>query len=171
MNKDEFRDLFTRYYNPLCNFAQSIVRDDAKAEDAVQDVFVAMWQVKETITDQEYIKAYLFKATKHKCIEYLRKMVSEQNLKDQMESRIQMSSSINIAEEADNYVLKEKLYNSIRQLPPKTKEVFSLSKLNGLTYSEIADKLNISVKTVENQMGRALRLLREMMKDNLINKK
>jgi len=75
-----------------------------------------------------------------------------------------MSSSINIDDEADKYVLKEKLFNSIRQLPPKCRDVFTMSKINGLTYSEIANELGISPKTVENQMGRALRLLREIMK-------
>ena len=61
-------------------------------------------------------------------------------------------------------MLKEKLFNSIRQLPPKCRDVFTMSKINGLTYSEIANELGISPKTVENQMGRALRLLREFMK-------
>lgn len=164
MTKQEFKKLFEQYYNPLCNFANAILYDSNKAEDAVQDVFVKMWQKKATVGGLENVKSYLFTATKNKCIEYLRKLKLDRKLSEENESRLEMSSSINIDDEADKYVLKEKLFNSIRQLPPKCRDVFTMSKINGLTYSEIADELGISPKTVENQMGRALRLLREMMK-------
>ena len=164
MTKQEFKKLFEQYYNPLCNFASTILYSSIKAEDAVQDVFIKMWQKKDTIGGLENVKAYLFTATKNKCFEYLRKLKLERKLSEENESRLEMSSSINIDDETDKYVLKEKLFNSIRQLPPKCRDVFTMSKINGLTYSEIADELGISPKTVENQMGRALRLLREIMK-------
>lgn len=163
MTKQEFKLLFEQYYNPLCNFANSILYDSAKAEDAVQDVFVKMWQKKDKIGGLENPKSYLFQATKNKCIEYLRKLKLDQKLSLENERRLEMSSSINSDDEAEKYVLKEKLFNSIRQLPPKCRNVFTMSKINGLTYSEIAEELGISPKTVENQIGRALRLLREMM--------
>ena len=163
MTKQEFKILFEQYYNPLCNFANTILYDSIKAEDAVQDVFVKMWQKKEKVRDLDNVKSYLFTSTKNKCIEYLRKLKLDRKLSEENESRLEMSSSINIDDEADKYVLKEKLFNSIRQLPPKCRDVFTMSKINGLTYSEIADELGISPKTVENQIGRALRLLREMM--------
>ena len=164
MTKQEFKKLFEQYYNPLCNFACTILYDSNKAEDAVQDVFVKMWQKKEKVGELEYVKSYLFTATRNKCIEYLRKLKLDRKLSEQNEKRLEMSSSMNIDDEAEKYVLKEKLFNSIRQLPPKCQEVFTMSKINGLTYSEIADELGISPKTVDNQIGRALRLLREMMK-------
>ncbi len=164
MTKQEFKKLFEQYYNPLCNFANTILYDSSKAEDAVQDIFVKMWQKKDTLGDLDNVKSYLFTATRNKCIEYLRKLKLDKKLSEENQSRLEMSSSINIDEEADKYVLKEKLFNSIRQLPPKCREVFTMSKINGLTYSEIADELGISPKTVDNQIGRAMRLLREMMK-------
>ena len=71
--------------------------------------------------------------------------------------------SYEITEESNNYLLKEQLIRSIRQLPPKCQEIFVLSKMNGLTYGEIAEELDLSVKTVENQIGRGLKLLREML--------
>ncbi len=163
MTKQDFKQLFEQYYNPLCNFANSILYDSTKAEDAVQDVFVKMWQKKESIEGMENLKSYLFRATRNKCIEYLRKLKLDQRLSEENARRIEVSSSINTDDEADKYLLKEKLFKSIRQLPPKCRNVFTLSKINGLTYNEIAEELDISPKTVENQMGRALRLLREMM--------
>ena len=163
MTKQDFKQLFEQYYNPLCNFANSILYDSTKAEDAVQDVFVKMWQKKDTLEDLEHLKSYLFRATKNKCIEYLRKLKLDQKLSEESARQLEVSSSINTDDEADKYLLKEKLFNSIRQLPPKCRDVFTMSKINGLTYNEIAEELGISSKTVENQMGRALRLLREMM--------
>lgn len=171
MNKEEFRDLFVKYYEPLCNFADQILEDSSRAEDAVQDVFVHMWSKTKDIGALDQPKAYLFKSTRHKCIEYLRKSSNDRALRAENERRIQMSASLNIEEEAEKHLLKQKLYNSVRQLPPKCREVFMLSKVNGLTYSEIAEQLGISVKTVENQMGKALRTLRNLMSDNLETKK
>lgn len=164
MTKQEFKNLFDQYYNPLCNFANTILHDSVKAEDAVQDVFVKMWQKKDDLADLDNLRSYLFTATKNKCIEYIRKLKLDQKLNKENESRLELSSSMNIDDEAEKFVLKEKLFNSIRQLPPKCQKVFTMSKINGLTYSEIADELEISPKTVENQIGKALRLLREMMK-------
>lgn len=163
MTKQDFKQLFEQYYNPLCNFANSILYDSNRAEDAVQDVFVKMWQKKDTLEGLENLKSYLFRATKNKCIEYLRKLKLDQKLSEENARQLEVSSSINTDDEADKYLLKEKLFKSIRQLPPKCRNVFTLSKINGLTYNEIAEELDISPKTVENQMGRALRLLREMM--------
>lgn len=74
---------------------------------------------------------------------------------------------ISVDEEADNYLLREFMYKSIRQLPPKCQEVFMMNKINGLTYREIAEDLDISVKTVENQIGKAYRILRELMAGRL----
>lgn len=170
MTKTDFRKLFDDYYNPLCNFAKSILHDSSRAQDAVQDVYVSLW-IKRRSLDHSNLKSYLFTSTRNKCIEILRSQALDLKMRTENQRRIEMSSSLIIDEEANKYLLKEKLYNSIRQLPPKCQEVFSLSKLNGLTYSEIADRLDISVKTVENQMGRALRLLREIIADNFYNKK
>lgn len=164
MTKQEFKTLFEQYYNPLCNFANTILFDSNRAEDAVQDIFVKMWQKKDTVGELDNVKSYLFMATRNKCIEFLRKLKLDRKLSEENERRLEMSSKMNIDEEADKFVLKEKLFNSIRQLPPKCRDVFTMSKINGLTYSEIADELGISPKTVDNQMGRAMRLLREMMK-------
>ncbi len=166
MTKEEFKILFQEYYNPLCNFAKKIVVDDSKAEDAVQDVFVKLWHSKDKLNTIKYPKTYLFQATRYKCIEYLRKQTLDRELSKENEKRIELSSSLSTDEEADKYLLKEKLYKSIRQLPPKCQEVFAMSKINGLTYAEIAAELDIATKTVENHIGKALRLLREMMNNN-----
>lgn len=156
-SKESFKLLFKTFYNPLCNFAFSFLKDKALSEDAVQEVFTKLWDRKDQY-DIDSIKSYLFQSTKHKAIEILRK---NQNLKLYQQELARLDADkYNIEDESDKFMLKEKLFDSIRQLPPKCREIFVLSKVNGLTYSEIADELQISKKTVENQIGIALRLLR-----------
>ncbi len=149
------------HHNALCNFAFSILDDKDMAKDVVQDVFLNLWQKRDQLNIDTDVKSYLFTSTRNKCIEFIRKMKLVKKYEDFV--RQTQSNEFNIEEDADKYMRKERLYASIRQLPPKCKEVFLMSKQNGLTYSEIADELSISPKTVENHMGRALRLLREML--------
>ena len=158
--KESYKLLFREFYNPLCNYAFSILKDRSLSEDTVQDVFTKLWDKKDQL-EIDSVKSYLFKSTKNKAIEKLR----QQKRSSEHNETIRSTTYVNETHEdqADKYLLKEKLFNSIRQLPPKCQEIFVLSKMNGLTYSEIADDLQLSVKTVENQIGRALRLLRTKM--------
>ena len=160
-SKAEYKRTFEEYYNPLCNFAFKIVNRKDLAEDVVQEVFVQIWQKRENIKLKASIKNYLFQSTRNKAIEILRKKKLENDYKEHELSL--KTEAYEIEEEANNYMLKERLKRSIRQLPPKCQEIFVMSKMNGLTYAEIAEELDLSVKTVENQMGRALKLLREML--------
>lgn len=126
------------------------------AEDIVQDVFANIWQ-KENVNIIETEKSFLFQCTKNKCLEHLRR---EKIKTKYIEAQESDTASVSIEKDTELYMRKEKLFNSIRQLPPKCQEVFVMSKVNGLTYGEIAKQLDISIKTVENHIGKALRLLR-----------
>ncbi len=159
--------MFEKYYNPLCNFAFTIVKDKKTAQDAVQDVFAKLWAKKDEITIKTNEKSYLFTAVKNRSLEILRKEAIDAKVNKADYNQI----ADDVDEEASKYMLKEKLYNSIRQLPPKCQEIFVLTKVNGLTYAEVAEELNISVKTVENQIGKGYRKLRILMTDNLSNSK
>jgi RNA polymerase sigma-70 factor (ECF subfamily) len=164
INKKSFEHLFDLYYNPLCNFALSISKDYDKAEDIVQEVFVQIWKKRSSLAIDKNIKNYLFTATKNKAIEWLRR---EKLFDKYAESQVIQDFNRNDVDElAQKYEMLEKLYSSVRQLPPKCQQVFKLGKINGLTYAEISEELNISVKTVENQMSRALKLLRTMVFKN-----
>ncbi len=158
--KNQFQLIFKEYYNPLCNFAKSILKDSAMAEDAVQDVFTSFWQ-KNNIDSVDNPKAFLFQSTKNKAFEVLR---TKKRMNDYTLSLEQQYGNIKTIEEvSDRYILKEKLFRKIAELPPQCQKILTLSKLNGFTYKEIARELDISVKTVENQIGRGLRLLRVKM--------
>lgn len=135
-----------------------MLNDKAKAEDVVQDVFVQMWEKRNEINITRSLQSYLFQATRNKVIEWIRK---EKLFLEYEKSERFKNEQVDVDHEAEKYMRLEKLYTYVRQLPPKCKEVFIMSKVNGLTYHEIAEELNISVKTVENQIGRALHLLRK----------
>lgn len=162
-DKDEFKIVFDNNYNALCNYAFSYLNNHDLSEDAVQDVFVHIWQNRDNLKKDIEIVPYLFTSVKNKALEILRKHESEIN-------KIQGLSDHNMAlNENDSnldykkYMLLEKLNNSIRQLPDKCRDIFVLSKVNGLTYSEIADLRNLSKKTVENHISNALKILRNKL--------
>lgn len=154
MTEKSLQDLFYKYYQVLVNYAYGILKSESKAKDAVQDVFLKLWESDMGLIDAT-AKSLLFTMTRNACIDMIRK---EQ--KEEEEQRYSMNPEVD-EEEMDNLWLKEKIINSVRHLPPKCREIFTLSKMNGLTYAEIAEHLGISVKTVESQMYKAYNIIRE----------
>ena len=162
MTREEFNSLFERLYSPLCNYAFAIIKDHDDAEDIVQSIFVDFWNKEDKSGIEVKIDNYLIRAVKFKCIDYQRKVA----VKRKHEAETVHTTNIFEEEtEEENPQLKDMLNIAISQLPEKTREVFIMSKLDGLSYKEIAEHMNISPKTVENQMGRAFKHLREMLKD------
>lgn len=159
-------DFFFNYYYPgLCVYAQKMISlPEEEARDIVQDVFVKFWNDCKKLDIQFSIRSYLFVAVKNKCFDVLRK--KNRNIKVQ-----EISNEYDIADEAfETYILSEleTLFNkSLTKLPERCREVFELSRLHGLKNREIATKLNLSEKTVENQITKALHILREELKDYL----
>ena len=165
LDKIKFKEVFKKYYNPLCNFAANIVDDSRLAQDIVQDVFTKIWDKRNQIEISSNEKSYLFQAVKNQALEEIRKNKNRRD--NDLKKYPEMKEGSNRELEEQKYMLKEQLFVSMRQLPPKCQQIFRLSKLDGLTYAEIAEKLDISVKTVENQMGKAFRILREKLAGKL----
>lgn len=164
MDKVTFKRLFDSHYRPLCNLAFRICGDLDQAEDVVQDIFVKIWNTQDMLQEDNNVKSYIYTMVRNKALELVRRT----NIGAKVTKEILYLHTNTNEEEIDdaeieNFQLLDKIYVSIRQLPPKCGEVFTLSKVNGLTYSQIAGQLDISIKTVENHMGKALRLLREML--------
>ena len=157
----EIKKIFDEYYSPLCNYAAKILADEDLAEDIVQSLFIQLWE-KDKITNIKNYQHFLLRATKYKCIDYLRTKRIESNIKIEDISDIIKTEYHQIQEED----IEPLLHYFASKLPPKTREVFLLSRKSKLTYREIAEELNLSIKTVENQMGRALRMMRKLLKEN-----
>lgn len=167
MDKIFFRSLFDEHYRPLCNFAYRITGDIDQAEDIVQDVFVKLWNTKEMLQKDKNVRSYIYMMVRNHSLEIVRREgIGAKINKEILYLHTDKSASMIDDEEIEKYKLIDKIYVSIRQLPPKCSEVFTMSKINGLSYAQIAERLDISVKTVENHISKALRLLREMLADS-----
>lgn len=160
---DSFKYFFDRYYNDLCNFVHIYLHDQALAEEIVQDIFVYFWENRGKLQINTSVKAFLFSASKFKSLNLLR---DTQNQKKIVE-RIGKTEPFYTQEQGSSYLdtdeFKKILDSGVEQLSPKCREIFLLSKREELSNREIAERLNISVKTVENQMTIALKKLREYL--------
>jgi len=150
---------------PLCNYAYSLVSDRLLAEDVVQDIFLHLWKNNESLSINSTMKSFLFTSVKNKVYENARSRKSYQKALDSYKQK-HGSATVEMSSESDKYMSMERLSSLLRHLPPKCRNVFALNKLNGLTYTEIAESEGISVKTVENHMIKALKILRTEYRKN-----
>lgn len=160
-----FEMLFHAYYANLCRFATGIISDDETAEEIVQDLFVKIWEKRTQLSIDSSIKNYFYRAVKNQCINF----IEHNNIVAQHISSRQPEKEMEI--QPDEHFLAaelaQKIEESIASLPEKRREIFRLSREEGLKYREIAKKLNISTKTVEAQMGLAIKTLREKLKHHI----
>ncbi|AKD58222.1 RNA polymerase sigma-70 factor [Spirosoma radiotolerans] len=148
--------LFRKYYSSLCQFAAQLSKRDDIAQEIVADVFVRLWEKRKTLNLQYHVRSYLYKATRYTAINYIHHELKEfEELDDNTQEETYTPLDALMFQELEIYVASR-----INQLPEKRRIIFQLNRFEGFTYSEIADILNISVKTVENQMGHALKQLR-----------
>ena len=163
-----FDALFYKYSTKLYAFALSITRNPFAAEEITQLVFLKIWEKRVTIDEHLSFKSFLFSIAYNETISWLRKEKSE---KRRIDKFVHSSGfSTNETEQTIEYRNIEGLANQlIESMPEKRKEIFKLSREQGLSNKEIAEKLEISVKTVENQMTSALKFLREKIgKDDML---
>lgn len=162
-----YEQLFKQHYTPLVRFANDIVRDTDTAEDLVQEVFVKIWERKNTIHITTSIKAYLYMAVKNHCLTKLRAEQKHAFMEDTIANDLRFSS--NSTDEASNTIrLSQHIKAALEQLPPRCAVIFKLSRFEHKTYKEIAEMLELSVKTVENQMGKALQIMRTNLSQYLM---
>jgi len=160
LQRDAFEALFRRHHAPLCGFAYRYVRSREVAEEIVQEVFLDVWERWNPNAVERYTKAYLFAAVRNAAMSYLRHLgVVERGETETIE--LFSRPAITADGELGAAELAAVLERAIGKLPERCRLVLTLSREQGLTYSEIARLLEISVKTVEMQMGRAYKALRK----------
>lgn len=158
-----FQQLFHEEYPKLCRYALTYLHDTHTAEDVVQDTFIKIWEQKRDLITTDTIRFYLITAVRNNCISYLRKQKSQNTryTEETPEPEPEASFSDTQLREMESDQARQ-LAEALNQLPPKCREVFLLVKLHGMSYKQAAESLDISVKTVENQMGKAIKTFREM---------
>ncbi len=163
-DKAAFHFFFEKYYADLCNLINFYVRDPVISEEIAQDIFIGFWEKREDIKINASVKAYLFKACKNKSLNYLRNEKRKLNIHEKLAKVAETNYDELPGSNMDANYLREIINKSVNSLPEKCREIFILAKEENLTYKEIANRLGLSVKTVENQMGKALKLLRELLR-------
>jgi RNA polymerase sigma-19 factor, ECF subfamily len=160
-DEEAFDSVFRAYYATLVGIAEGLLRSRAEAEEVGQDVMLELWRRRESLRVDDSLRGYLFQATRNRALNQIRHRLVERR----GEPHVAHASSVAAAAEAElvHEEMDAAVRRSVAELPPRCREVFELSRVHGLSYAEIARTLGISVKTVEAQMGKALRTLRERL--------
>jgi RNA polymerase sigma-70 factor (ECF subfamily) len=154
--------LFKQYYPLVCETIFYMIKDKNLAEDIGQDVFHEFWKKKDRININTSIKAYLKRSAINKTLNHINK--KKLDTKEIDNENLWKSKEENAQGILETKELETKIHSLIEKLPPKCREVFMLSRFAEMTYQEIADQMEISTKTVENQISKALKSLREGLK-------
>ena len=161
-DRDALQLLFRQYYALVCHAIHRYIKDPQLVEDIAQDLFIKLWEKRDRIKVNSSFKAYLHRMAVNESIDYLRKIKRQ----EQKANQPQAVANLQMPSAEDQYLhaeLQQRITYSINSLPPRCQLIFKLSRYEEMTYQQIADKLEISIKTVENQMGKALKLLRSQL--------
>lgn len=160
-----FESVYKHFLKPLHVYAITMLKDEDVAKGMVQNIFLKLWERRSTLNFSGSIQAYLYGAVYHECLNYLRHEKVKINHQDHLVYTMKDKTEANTAMELLD--LKEKLQQALSELPERCRTIFQLSRFEELKYQQIADELGISIKTVEAQMGKALRVLRIKLVDYL----
>jgi RNA polymerase sigma-70 factor (ECF subfamily) len=154
-----FKIMFNRYYSRLCAYVFTITSDYSASEDIVQELFIRFWNDRQKIVIGDSILAYLFRASRNSALNYIRGKAN----RERSQQNITFQEAI-----IDRDFLEEEEFISfldecIEALPERSRQVFKLSRIDGLKQKEIAEKLNISVKTIKNQIWKSLQYLKSCL--------
>jgi RNA polymerase sigma-70 factor (ECF subfamily) len=160
-----FEYVFKKHFKDLHAYASAILKDTSEAEEIVQNVFYKLWEKQDRLQIKQSLTSYLYRSVYHESLNHLKR--AKIKLAYQSYAKNSMEDSSNADEKISLRELEQRLEKALNELPEKCRTVFQLSRFEELKYQEIADRLQISVKTVENHMGKALKLLRHKLVDFL----
>lgn len=168
---EDFDHVYAVFFPKLVRFANTYLRDFEESENAVQDIFMRLWEHREAIPYSGNITAYLFTITKNKCIDLLRQHRSRLESLSDVEQREIALNLYSLQEfDANNFTLREIeqiIEDAIATLPPRCRQIFIMSRMEGMSHREISEKLSVSKNTIEGQMTIALRRLHAALKNYL----
>lgn len=165
-----FREVFIAYFEPLEVFSRAYVEDKDVAKDMVQEVFTNLWNKRSSLPEKINLKAYLYQAARNNCLNYLKRLkvqarYEKRTLDNYNDLLLNYEALIQLNFDTLSYnELLDALNKAICQLPPKCREVFELSRYDGMKNREIAETFGISVKAVEGHISKALKHLKDQLK-------
>jgi len=161
-----FEMFFKTYYQPLCNYAYSFIQDRDEAEEIVQSAFLSVWEKRETLDIKTSLKSYLYTMVRNTSLNVIKHEKIKQKYVGEALA-VEARSHEGVSQKVLSSELEEKIERAMDVLPEQCRLIFKMSRFEELKYGEIAEQLQISVKTVENQMGKALKIMRDQLKDYL----
>lgn len=170
-NKEAFRKIFNNYYQPLCHLSRYYLDDEDEAKNVVQEAFIKFWEVRNELNPSSNLQNFLFTMVKNNCLNILKRrqilLKHHEKIRDrEIQYQYESLNRIN-----DDYLelneLKAKIDSAIANLPEPYRIVFEMSRFEEMKYREIAEKLGVTTKAVEARMTKALKILREELKDYL----
>jgi RNA polymerase sigma-70 factor (family 1) len=159
-NESAFRALYDFYYQDIYGYSISLLKSKELAEENVQDVFLKIWLHRENLNPEQSFKSFLFTIARNQAFNLLSKAANDMLLKEEVfytSEKSYVAGDITLREEDCKRLKKQ----AIKQLPPKRKRIFKMSRKQGKTYEEISQELGISVNTVKSQMSKALESIRQ----------
>ena len=160
-NVEAFKKVFTTYYSLLYHYAFTIIPEEAIAEEIVQNVFFKLWLKKDKLEILHSVKAYLYKSIHNECMDQLKKRrYRGLFISHMVNNNKNLVSGEDAGRKVEMNELEKELRKALNDLPNDCRTIFQLSRFEGLKYRQIADQLGLSIKTVEAQMGKALKRLR-----------
>lgn len=165
-NKHAFDEVFLKHFKSLHAYAYTIVKDRDDAEELVQNVFVRVWTKRDQLKTDGFLKSFLYRSVHNESLNYLKHQKVRSKFNIHYAGAANEVGNLNTEIMATE--LERNIHSAINELPEKCRAIFQLSRFDQMKYHEIAAALNISIKTVENQMGKALKVLRLRVADFLL---
>src|SRR4051812_36270216 len=157
-----FEKVFKTHFDSLYKYAYTLLKNESAAEEVTQQVFFKIWEKRESLPDETILKAYLYRAVHNESLNHIKRQKVRTGY--QMFAIGNTGQVINNASgKVDMAELQQELHKAMNELPEQCRTIFQMSRFEDMKYREIAEELNISPKTVENQMGKALKILREKL--------
>ena len=161
-DEESFEFLFKKYYLPLTRFAWRYVNSKAIAEELVQEIFTIIWEKRKDLDTAGSVRSYLYKSVRNLSINHLNHHEVKNRYDKQWTSQRE-NPELTFHDEVREEQIRHAIATAIEELPPRSKMTYKLHRYDGLTYEEISEVMEVSVKTVESQMTRTLKILRERL--------
>jgi len=159
-DKEAFEEFFRTHYGGLCAYVNSFLHDIDASEDVIQSLFLRIWENREHLSPERNLEGYIFTSARNATLNYIKHQQIETDWQIQMQSNFTNNNS-GFGSSIEDLEFARSIFDAIEKLPLKRRIIFILSRYYKLTYKEIADTQNISVKTVETQISRSLHFLTE----------
>ena len=157
-----FEKVFKTHFNSLYKYAYTLLKNESAAEEVAQQVFFKIWEKRESLPEETMLKAYLYRAVHNESLNAIKRQKVRTGYQMYAVSSTEPALD-NAAGKVNMAELQQELHKALNELPEQCRVIFQMSRFEDMKYKEIAEELKISPKTVENQMGKALRILREKL--------